>query len=165
MRVTDWRVLTDKEIVELANRLRSLDWSWQLDDAAHVASWLGWEVVMARGSWVMLDAGFGAGSAKLSGRDGQAGEIQVQVTDYALDDEAAWAQTRDAFVRMVTALSGELGEPTALIPGEVPEIRWASARTTLLLWDSASVVELFLMANWWLADHDETVELEERGLL
>jgi hypothetical protein len=164
--MTEWRALTDDEIVELATRLRSLDWSWRLDDAAVPASAFGWEVVMARGNWVMLDSGFGAGSAKLTGRDGQAGEILVQVTDFAAADDAAGrAQTRDAFARMVAALTGALGEPTARIPGEVPEIRWAGADTTLVLRDPSAAVELFLMANPWLADHDKVIDLEEQGLL
>ncbi|MFI6997691.1 DUF6301 family protein [Nocardia sp. NPDC050175] len=160
--MTEWHALTDVEIVELVSRLRSLDWSWRLDDAERLASAMGWTVVTARGNWVMLDSGFGAGSAKLTGRDGQVGEIEVQV---ASDDEAEPGQTRDAFAGMVAALSGAFGEPTARIPGAVPEIRWAGAETTLVLRDPGTTLELFLMANSWLADHDETVDLEEQGLL
>jgi hypothetical protein len=109
--MTEWRALTDDEIVELATRLRVLDWSWRPDDAA--------------------------------GR----------------------AQAHDAFARMVAALTGALGEPTARIPGEVPEIRWAGAETTLVLRDPSVVVELSLMANSWLADYDKVIDLEEQGLL
>ncbi|MFB8280887.1 DUF6301 family protein [Nocardia colli] len=163
--MTEWRALTDEEIVELASRLRSLDWSWQLDDAAQLASAFGWTVVMARGDWVMLDSGFGAGSAKLTGRDGQAGEIKVQVTDFASDDEPEGSQTRDAFAAMVAALSGAFGEPTTRIPGAVPEVRWAGAETTLVLRDPGTTVELYLMTNPWLADHDAAIDLEEQGLL
>lgn len=163
--MTEWRALTDGEIVELASRLRSLEWSWRLDDAAQLASVFGWTVVMARGNWAMLDSGFGSGSAKLTGRDGQVGELKVQVTDFASDDAPQGSQTRDAFAGMVAALSAAFGEPTDRIPGAVPEIRWAGAETTLVLRDPGTVVELYLMANPWLADHDAAVDLEEQGLL
>ncbi|WP_433661711.1 DUF6301 family protein [Nocardia sp. CA-128927] len=163
--MTELRALTDAEIVELATRLRSLDWSWQLADAAVLASAFGWEVVMTGDDWVMLDAGFGAGSAKLTGSGDQVGEIMVQVTDFADDDAAGEAQTRDAFVGMVAALTGAFGEPTARIPGDVPEVRWAGAETTLVLRDPAVMVELFLMTNAWLAEQDGLIDLEEQGLL
>jgi hypothetical protein len=61
--MTEWRALTDDEIVDLATGLRSLKWSWRVDDAPQVAAAFGWEIAMADPKLVVFDAIFGFDSA------------------------------------------------------------------------------------------------------
>ncbi|QBS42954.1 DUF6301 family protein [Nocardia sp. CS682] len=159
--MTEWRALTDAEIVELATRLRSLTWPSPLDDVPQLAATFGWKVITARPEWVMLDAGFGLSSGKVQGRDGLAMELMVRVTDFVAEDAAGKTRILDEFVRITTALTGAIGEPTTRIPGASPEIRWAGEQSSLVLRDLAVSVELALVANSWLTAHDEAVALEQ----
>ncbi|MFI9406461.1 DUF6301 family protein [Nocardia sp. NPDC052316] len=158
--MTEWRALTDEEIVDLATKLRSLEWSWRMDDAAQVADTFGWEIAVAEPKFVMFDAIFGFDSAGIIGWDGRADYITVEVTGDGRDTSPGQAQTRDAFVRMSAALTGALGEPTTRKPGTSPEIRWAGTETTLVLQKVKSAVELTLLTNAKLALRDQAVELE-----
>jgi hypothetical protein len=162
--MTEWRTLNDSEIVELATRLRDVDWTWQLEDVPALAAEFGWKVLSTQQNWVMLDDGFGLASGEVRGRDGRAESIELQVSDYSGDDGAGRAQWRDAFVRMTGVLSNALGEPTRRQPGRSPEIRWAGPDTTLQLIQLASI-QLHLVTNKYLAAHDEAVALDEQGLL
>ncbi|MFE3442569.1 DUF6301 family protein [Nocardia sp. NPDC059180] len=161
--MTEWRALTDDEVTDLATRLRSLEWSWQVADGPGLADGFGWRVVLSEPDWVMLDTGFGMGSGEIRGRDDKAVAIEVRVTEFA--DDSDRARTRDAFAAMTDALTGALGEPTARIPGEFPQIRWAGTESTLVLQDMAVSVLLTLVSNAELADDDHKAELEEPGLL
>ncbi|QIS01697.1 hypothetical protein F5X71_04670 [Nocardia brasiliensis] len=161
--MAEWRALTDEEIVELATRLRSLQWSWRLDDAGTVAAEFGWEVVLAEPNWVMLDVGLGVDTGRFVGWEGQADYITVQVTGGARDQSPERAQTRDAFARMAAALTAAFGEPTTRKPGKSAEVRWAGAETTVMLQFSGVVVELSLVTNAKQALRDQAVELEEQG--
>ncbi|WP_194834069.1 DUF6301 family protein [Nocardia sp. XZ_19_369] len=159
--MTEWRALTDAEIVELATRLRSLTWPSPLDDVPQLAATFGWKVITARPEWVMLDAGFGLSSGKVQGRDGLAMELMIRVTDFVAEDAAGRTRILDEFVRTTTALTGALGEPTTRIPGSSPELRWAGEQSSLVLRDLEVSVQLALVANSWLTAHDEAVALEQ----
>jgi hypothetical protein len=163
--MTEWRALTDDEIVELANQLRSLKWPVRLDDVPQLAANFGWEIVTTRPKWVMLDTGFGMSSGKIAVDDGLTTELKVRVTDFVAEDAMGRARVLDTFVRVTTALTDGLGAPTARIPGASAEIRWAGAEATLVLSDLEVSVELALIGNASLAVHDEAVELEEKGLI
>jgi hypothetical protein len=162
--MTEWRALTDDEIVELATRLRSLAWPSPLDDVPQLVAGFGWKVITTRSEWVMLDTGFGMGSGKVRARDGMAMELMVRVTDFVAEEAAGRARVLDQFVRMFTALTGGIGAPTARIPGASPEIRWGGAQASLVLRDLEVAVELALIANSWLASDDRAIELQEQGL-
>lgn len=163
--MTEWRALSDDEIVELAGRLRSVNWPCPLDDIPELAATFGWEVKSSRPEWVRLDSGFGRASGMVEAEDGTAVELTLQVTDFADKDQAGRAQTLDTFVRMTNALTGALGEPTARIPGESAEVRWAGADATIVLSDLDITVQLALVANSRLAAHDRTIDLQEQGLI
>jgi hypothetical protein len=79
--MTEWRATTEAEIVELASRLQSFDWSWQMADVPRLAAAFGWQVQSSRQDWVMLDDGFGMGSGFVRGSDGQVEDIELQVTE------------------------------------------------------------------------------------
>ncbi|WP_240772492.1 DUF6301 family protein [Nocardia sp. CS682] len=111
----------------------------------------------------MLDVGFGMASGGVQGRDGRAEVIEVAVTARATRDATGRALLRDSFSRLASALTDALGEPSSQLPGEIPEIRWAGEETTLQLVSLPTTVRLFLVTNAWLALHDATVELQERG--
>ncbi|MGY4103829.1 DUF6301 family protein [Nocardia sp. R16R-3T] len=159
--------MTDDEIIELATGLRSSDWSWQLQDMPAIAARFDWKVLMTRKDWVMLDCGFGLSSGAVTGRDGVAESIELMVTGSAREDATGRAMVRDAFVRMAEAITGALGEPTARIPGETAEIRWASPETTLLLKNLslAHTVQLTYQTNASLAAFDRSIEFERQGLI
>ncbi|WP_280433214.1 DUF6301 family protein [Nocardia brasiliensis] len=162
--MTEWRALTDEEIVDLATRLRSVQWSWRVADAAELAAEFGWKVVLAKPEWAMLDTGFGMGSGRIAGSDGAAEYITAKVAGPAPDDAAGHAQSRDAFARMGAALTGALGAPTDRKPGASAEIRWAGTETTVALKDVETAVQLSLIDNAKLALRDQAVELEGQEL-
>lgn len=72
----------------------------------------------------------------------------------------------DAFVRMNEAITGALGKPTARMPGEAAEIRWAFPETTLRLKNLslAHAVQLTYQTNASLAALDRSIEFERQGL-
>ncbi|MEV6771274.1 DUF6301 family protein [Nocardia sp. NPDC051030] len=160
--MTEWRTLTDSEIVELATRLRSLEWSWTLADAPKLITDFGWTLNHTLSESVKFDTGFGRSSGGISSLGGRPARISVRVTTYAGND--GWARVTDAFAAMTAALTGAVGTPTARIPGKYPEIRWAGAQTTLLLKALPLSVHLDLWTNEGLADNDEISESQEQGL-
>ncbi|NKY56904.1 DUF6301 family protein [Nocardia flavorosea] len=162
--MTEWRTLTDSELVELVRKLRALDWSWRLADAEQVAAELGWQIERIRPVAVVLDTGLGPGSGRIRGRDGVATEIEARVTSYTTDDAAGRDRTRTAFAEMTAALSAEFGAPTTRVPGVNPRVRWAGPATTTVLRDSGVSVALHLVTNEVLAREDLIEELEQQGL-
>lgn len=160
--MTEWRALTDSEIVDLATGLRSLDGSQPMDAVPRLAESFGWKVLTVHPDRAMLDAGFGMASGKIHGRDGRIVDIKLRVTDFAPNDAQGRARSRDAFVTMVEALTGALGEPTTRVPGATGEIRWAGPDTTLVAADLGRSVELSLTDNSWLALRDQSVELDQQ---
>ncbi|WP_306361455.1 DUF6301 family protein [Nocardia sp. CC227C] len=161
----EWRALTDSEFVELATRLRSLDWSWNLDDAPPLIADFGWTINNTLSQLVKFDTGFGRSTGGVSSLGGRAADISVQVTTYAGRDAEGRARVLDTFAGYTAALIGAIGEPTARLPGEYPEIRWAGAQTTLRLQALSSSVTLHLMTNEGLARHDRIVRLQEQGMM
>ncbi|AVH20691.1 hypothetical protein IU412_19350 [Nocardia cyriacigeorgica] len=163
--MTQWQAMTGTEIAELGTRLRSLAWSWQVADGPALATEFGWRVLHSDANWVMLDTGFGLGSGEIRGKDGRAEVIEVRVTDFAEESPAGRERIRDAFAALGEALTEALGAPTARVPGEFPQLRWAGAEQTLVLHELAVSVVLKLIDNTRLARDDRNVELEEQGLL
>ncbi|KZM75407.1 DUF6301 family protein [Nocardia terpenica] len=157
--------LADSEIVDLATRLRSFNWSWRLADVSVLVDAFGWQVQTTRPDWGLLDDGFGMASGRVHGRDGAVEGIELRVTDYATDDPHGREQVRDAFAGMAVALSASFGEPSARKPGESAEIRWAGPDTTVQLTRLGNSVRLRLAANDYLRALDRAVELEAEGLL
>ncbi|WP_433201596.1 DUF6301 family protein [Nocardia sp. CA-107356] len=156
--MTVWRTLDDTEIVELALRLRSLDWSWRLGDVPELGAEFGWRIERIGQHSASVDVGFGLSSGRVDGWDGQAHHIVQSVTDSDSDKaDSVW----DAFVRMTRALTGALGEPTTRIPGEYPAVRWAGPEQTLMLKALPNVVKLKLVPNEQLALDDEGDALAE----
>ncbi|WP_280414572.1 DUF6301 family protein [Nocardia carnea] len=163
--MTEWRVLSNPELVELVGRLRTLEWSWRLADAAQLATEFGWEVERSRPNWVVLDIGFGSSSGEISGDNGVATEIVLEVTGSTTDDAAGRSRSRAAFTEMTAALTAEFGAPTTRVPGATPEVRWAGTTTTAVLRDLGMSVVVRLVTNEKLAIEDEIEELDEEELL
>lgn len=161
----EWRALTNTEIVELATRLRSLEWSWNVNDAPELVADFGWTLNNVLPASVFFDTGFGRSTGDVTSLGGRAADIRVQVTSYAERDSAGTTCVLDTFAAYTAALICAFGEPTARIPGKYPEIRWAGAQTTLRLIALSRTVSLHLMTNEGLACHDEIVRLQEQGLI
>ncbi len=136
-----------------------------MSDAAALIESFGWAVRAVRPGSVTFDNGFGLDRGKVLGADGRAEEIWLAVSDFAGDDDTDRDRVRDTFVRMTVALTNTLGAPTLQKPGSTPEVRWAGDTTTLRLLDLAISVELALLTNSYLAEHDRIVEMEDEGLL
>ncbi|MBF6300257.1 hypothetical protein IU459_22310 [Nocardia amamiensis] len=149
--------MSDGKIIDLAIELRSLVWSWRMDDLMSLLVVFPWrDPIIESPDWARFDAGLGAGTCDVIGREGDAERIEVAVTNLAPDDATGRAAVRDAFNRATAALTGALGAPTVQIVGTVPEIRWDGGETTLLLTDLSLMVRLCLVTNTWLASYDET---------
>ncbi|MER7174441.1 DUF6301 family protein [Streptomyces mesophilus] len=168
--MTQWRALSDAEVVEFAARLRSLDCTWELGatPSARRSAQFPRQALMIRPRWELLDTGFkrtGRATARRgSAQDGQLVErVQLRLTDYTVE----WDLPLDAFVRMAAALGTSLGEPTDRRPGADAEIHWAGVDTTLVLRRSGSAVYLELATNKRLALDEELRQMDayEEGLL
>ncbi|MGQ4618076.1 DUF6301 family protein [Nocardia sp. R7R-8] len=160
--MTEWRTLTDTEIVDLATGLRSLDGSQPMDAVPRLAETFGWKVLSTHPDRAMLDAGFGMASGKIHGRAGRIVDIKLRVTDFAPDDAEGRARSMDAFAAIVVALTGAFGEPTTRIPGATAEARWAGPETTLVVANLGRSVHLSLTANSRLQLHDQAIELDRQ---
>lgn len=155
-------MMSDLDIVDLAEGLRSLKWSWRLEDVPTLAEMFGWRINTSGTGWVMLDVGFGMSSGKVFGdADGRVDDIGIRLTDFADEDSAARDRIRDTFARYTSVLTVALGEPTSRRPCDVPEVRWAGSNTTLVLRGLSVSVVLHLVTNASLAIQDLPLEAEE----
>ncbi|WP_225725496.1 MULTISPECIES: DUF6301 family protein [unclassified Nocardia] len=140
-------------MVDLARRLRSLVWSWRMDDLIRLLAVFGWRHPAAESAdHVWFDAGFGSGSCDLYGCNGDAERIEIAVTALAADDESGRSDVRAAFERMAAALIRECGQPSGQVVDVIPEVWWAGEETALLLTDLSVMVRLCLVTNAWLAE-------------
>ncbi|MGW6423884.1 DUF6301 family protein [Nocardia sp. NPDC055053] len=161
--MTEWRIPSATELTDLATGLRDLDWSWNLADAAELAARFGWRVVVSRPNWVMLDTGLGVGSGKVHGEDGKAVRVETRLTDFVEENTAGTERIRTAFAELAGVLTDVLGAPTARIPGEWPQIRWAGPAATVVLAQSPVSVVLYLVTNARLAMDDRSIEVEKQA--
>ncbi|QIS18264.1 DUF6301 family protein [Nocardia terpenica] len=97
----EWRRLTDSEIVDLATRLQSFNWSWRLADVPILVDAFDWRVQTTRPDWVLLDDGFGMASGHVHGRNGAVEGIELRVTEYATDDPHGREQVPDTTVQLI----------------------------------------------------------------
>ncbi|MEV5570966.1 DUF6301 family protein [Spirillospora sp. NPDC052269] len=162
--MTETAILPDERIGELAAAFRDLHWSWAAQDVPGLVAALGWSVHVALQSTVWLNVGFGptSGSVKLeNGTD--AVMVNAATCSSANPDatgpEAARdrARLRDEFARVVGLTTERLGEPSARIHGESPEVRWEGPRTTVGVRSSEVRVTLFVAVNDYLKTWDEEV--------
>ncbi|MGW0433386.1 DUF6301 family protein [Micromonospora sp. NPDC003197] len=151
------------DVVEVATRLRALDWSWQMVDAPKISTAFGWDTISSRPRRLILDTGLGPDSGNIQAKNGQVVRIEVQVTDFA--DAATQHRVAEAFEAVAEAMSEKFGVPTAAQSGPPAQLRWAGPETTLLLNRLTASVWVALVTNARLAADDRNIELEEQGLL
>ncbi|MBF6332784.1 DUF6301 family protein [Nocardia transvalensis] len=141
---TGWPALDDNEIVDLATRLRSLVWSWRMDDTLGLMAAFGWTVRKFEPDRITLDTKLATADGYMLGDGSQADCIDVVVTGPTTDDQAGRTRLEDTFARMTTALTDSLGGPTERIFGDVPRIRWAGQETVLTLTHEPPYIHLLL---------------------
>jgi hypothetical protein len=155
-RPTGWQALSDNEIADLAEKLRTLVWSWRMDDLLRLVTVFGWqEPKIHSPDRVQFAAGLGPDTVDIIGFDGDAVRIEVTVTTQAADTPDGRDNTLAAFARMADVLTRSLGEPTDRLDDRISEIRWAGPETTLRLIDFHHTVRLQLVTNDWLSALDE----------
>ncbi|MFE9787962.1 DUF6301 family protein [Nocardia salmonicida] len=158
--MTTWRAMPSADAADLAGRLRTLDWSWTMDDAPAFVEQFGWATISQRPRRIMLDTGFGPDSGTIQAKNGEVTRIELQLTDYAEKPEL-----RTAFTDFAQAITTELGEPTARVKAPTPQYRWAGPDTTVVLILSAASIWLHLVTNTRLAADDRNLQLDNQGLL
>ena len=158
--MTEFRTLSDSDLADLATRLRAVKWSWRLADFPALAQSFGWQVEPGD-TITMFDSGFGMASGNLLVSDGVVDDINVMVTDFVDDDGVGRERIRDCFARFTGVLSEALGAPTSLKPGDIPEVRWAGANTTVLLRALSVTVVLHIITNEALYLQDVIAETED----
>ncbi|MFE7799423.1 DUF6301 family protein [Nocardia sp. NPDC057440] len=154
-----WQALSDNEIADLAEKLRTLVWSWRMDDLLRLAIVFGWrDPRIHSGDWVQFDAGFGSDTVDtvdIVGFDGDAVRVEVTVSTQAADTPDGRVITLAAYARMAEVLTGSIGEPTDRLDDRVAEIRWTGPETTLRLIDFQHTVRLQVVTNDWLSALDQ----------
>ncbi|NKY27762.1 DUF6301 family protein [Nocardia gamkensis] len=155
--------MDDSDVVGLALKLRSLVWSWRMENLMRLVVVFGWrDPIIQSSDWIRFDSGLGPGSCDVIAKDGAAERIEIALSTLAADDAAGRAAVHDAFNRASAALAGALGAPATEVAGSIPEIRWGGDETTLLLTDLGVMIRLRLVTNSWLAFHDETNDRQDR---
>ncbi|WP_443065146.1 DUF6301 family protein [Streptomyces sp. NBC_01336] len=166
--MTQWRALSDTEVVELAARLWSLDCTWELGatPSSRRSAQFTRQALMIRPRWELLDTGFkrpgrGSSRSRRAQDEGMVERVRLRLTDYA----AEWALSQDAFARMAAALHTSLGTPTDRRPGSPAAVHWAGSDTTLVLEHTGDSVYLELVTNKRLSLDEELLRMDEEGLL
>ncbi|WP_433523852.1 DUF6301 family protein [Nocardia pseudovaccinii] len=155
-RPVGWQALSDNEIADLAEKLRTLVWSWRMDDLLRLVIVFGWQdPTIHSPDRVQFAAGLGPDTVDIIGFDSDAVRIEVTVTTQAADTPEGRDSTLAAYARMAAVLTGSIGEPTDLLDNRVSEIRWAGPETTLRLIDFHHTVRLQLVTNDWLSALDQ----------
>ncbi|WP_157110492.1 DUF6301 family protein [Nocardia anaemiae] len=148
--------MSDNEIADLAEKLRTLVWSWRMDDLLRLVIVFGWqEPTIHSTDQVQFASGLGPDTVDIIGFDGDAVRIEVTVSTPAPDTPDGRDKTVAAYARMADILNRSIGEPTARLDIRVPEIRWAGPETTLRLIDFHHTVRLQLVTNDWLSALDQ----------
>jgi len=151
-----WQALSDNEIADLAEKLRTLVWSWRMDDLLRLVTVFGWQEPKIHSTdRVQFATGLGPDTVDIIGFDGDAVRVEVTVSTQAADTPDGRDNTLAAFARMADVLTRSLGEPTARLDDRVPEIRWAGPERTLRLIDFHHTVRLQLVTNDWLSALDQ----------
>ncbi|MFQ6397089.1 DUF6301 family protein [Nocardia sp. KC 131] len=151
-----WQGLSDNEIADLAEKLRTLVWSWRMDDLLRLTIVFGWrEVEIHSADWVQYDTGPGSDTVDIIGLDGDALRVEVTVSAEAADTPEGRSNTLATYARMAEVLTGSIGEPTGRFDDRVSEFRWAGPRTTLRLIDFYDTVRLQVVTNDWLSALDQ----------
>ncbi|MFC5184023.1 DUF6301 family protein [Actinomadura harenae] len=160
--MTETAILPDERIGELASGFRDLRWSWAARDVPELAAALGWRVHVALQSTVWLDAGFGPTSGNVKIENGADAVMINAATCSSADPDATGDEAvrerrrlRDEFARVVGLVAERLGEPSARIHGEAPEVRWEGPATTVGVRSSEVRVTLFVAVNDYLKTWDE----------
>ncbi|MFQ6329638.1 DUF6301 family protein [Nocardia sp. CWNU-33] len=148
--------MSNNEIADLAEKLRTLVWSWRMDDLLRLAIVFGWrEPQIHSADWVQFGAGLGADTVDIIGFDGDAVRVEVTVSTQAADTPDGRVSTLAAYARMTDVLTGSIGEPTDRLDDRVSEIRWTGPQTTLRLIDFQHTVRLQVVTNDWLSALDQ----------
>ncbi|MEV4125017.1 DUF6301 family protein [Nocardia sp. NPDC049707] len=148
--------MSDNEIADLAEKLRTLVWSWRMDDLLRLVIVFGWQdPTIHSPDRVQFASGLGPDTVDIIGFDSDAVRIEVTVTTQAAGTPDSRDDTLAAFARMADVLTGSLGEPSARLDDRIPEIRWAGPETTLRLIDFHYTVRLQLVTNDWLNALDQ----------
>ncbi|WP_393059916.1 DUF6301 family protein [Streptomyces sp. LN549] len=166
--MTQWRALSDTEVIELAARLRSLDCTWELGatPSSRRSAQFTRQALMIRPRWDLLDTGFkrpgrASSRSRRAQDEGMVERVRLRLTDYAAD----WALSQDAFARMAAALHTSLGAPTDRRPGAPAAVHWADPDTTLVLEHTGDAVYLELVTNKRLSLDEELLRMDEEGVL
>ncbi|MGY4103832.1 DUF6301 family protein [Nocardia sp. R16R-3T] len=155
-RPVGWQALSDNDIADLAEKLRTLVWSWRMDDLLRLVIVFGWqEPTIHSTERVQFATGLGPDTVDIIGIDLDAVRVEVTVTTQAADAPDSRDNTVAAFARMADVLTGSLGEPSARLDDRISEIRWAGPETTLRLIDFHHTVRLQLVTNDWLSALDQ----------
>ncbi|MEV0433794.1 DUF6301 family protein [Nocardia sp. NPDC050413] len=163
--MTDFRTRTPDEVADLGTRLRTLDWSWQLDEIPDIAERFGWRVVSTSEDWAMLDTGFGLASGKVFADDGEVERVQVNLSTIGPDTGETRALVQQTYTTMAARLAADLGAPSAEIAEENRQSRWSGTNSTLILEELPSSLTLTLATNDWLDLFDEAGRLSQQGQL
>ncbi|MEV0684046.1 DUF6301 family protein [Nocardia sp. NPDC050378] len=163
--MTDFRTRTPDEVADLSSRLRTLDWSWQLDEIPAIAERFGWDVVSTDEDWAMLDTGFGLASGKVFADDGEVERIQVGLSTIGPDTSETRALVQQAYTAMTARLAADLGAPSAEITDDPRQTRWSGIDSTLILEELDRSLTLTLASNDWLDLFDEAGRLSQQGRL
>lgn len=151
-----WQALSDNEIVDLAEKLRTLVWLWRMDDLLRLVIVFGWQEPKIHSTdRVQFAAGLGPDTVDIIGFDGDAVRIEVNVSTQAPDTPDGRDKTLAAYARMADVLTRSLGKPTAHLDDRVSEIRWAGTETTLRLIDFQHTLRLQVVTNDWLSALDQ----------
>lgn len=157
--MTERRVLSDQEIIDLVTRMRSLKWPWKVDEVERMVADFQWEILFRTENNIALETQFGMATG---GVEFEAPDQVVRIwgavsSPVGAENPEERAFTQDAFAHVVAAARRALGEPTQQIPGEDAEVRWRGAESTVGVTSHTVQVNVYLATNKWVDEFDLAV--------
>ena len=155
--MTEWNVVPEPTLRELAEQLTTLTWPLDASTAAALAEARGWSLMYSNEDAIRWTSSLPVNKAMASAtvHDGIVSRLRVTVSD-SLPEETRESTgfLRDVFVDQVAMLTEMFGEPTERQPGRFSSVRWVLANGSSL---EATMVGT---ACGWTVTSPEFVQIE-----
>jgi hypothetical protein len=145
-----YRTLGEDATRSLLTALRDTSWSWSEPGFPALAARLGWRVVeqdAGYGACVDPGHGLGARSWRVSFHDGRVTEATLRIAAVPEEDLAGQLFLSDVFAGACAVGAEILGPPTGKSPGAMPQMRWRTTATTIIVQMLSTAVTVFWRPN------------------
>lgn len=148
----------------IARAASEFDWTWYTDDIDRFCAVMGWELTRRgeNGGDIRTDLPINRPELHASWRKRSVNYLSVWVSDIAgVADQDQRRILVEGFSDVRAALVEILGQPTEILPGDEPEIRWDFPKVVLFISLDLRTIALEIVSPEHQAWKDEMREYEE----